>query len=161
MTDDPDDVKEALSPLESILNTAKDLENAKTGALVATTGGCLVIGFVVGGIFWMPFAMTVSLLVYRLARHYSERDQRKAIHHIQLVNVIKDKQREIWESNLPEEQKKYLSGKLNQLLEGVFHVVFDDALKQSILWGRLLTCPTGLGGVFHVVFDDALKQSIL
>jgi hypothetical protein len=84
---------------------------------VATTGGCPVIGFVAGGIFWMPFAMTASLLVYRLARHYSERDQRRAIHRIQLVNVIKDRQREIWDSNLPAEQKKYLSDKLNQLLE--------------------------------------------
>lgn len=112
-----DDIKEALSPLKNILNTSKELDSASTGALVATTGGCVVVGFVFGGILWMPFAMAGSLLGYRLFRHYAERDQRKIANYIQLINLIKERQQSLWESDLPDEQKQYLSDKLNRLLE--------------------------------------------
>ena len=95
------------------LDAAERLDKLATGALVSSTGGSVVIGLVMGGIFWLPLGLTLPLLGYRLITQYQEREERKIFHLVQAIAAAKSL---IFESNLPDNEKRLLSEQLNQLL---------------------------------------------
>jgi hypothetical protein len=95
------------------IDAAERFDKMATGALISTTGGSVVIGLVMGGIFWLPLGLTLPLLGYRLVTQYREREERKTFRLIQVIATAKSL---IYESNLPDDEKRLLSDQLNQLL---------------------------------------------
>jgi hypothetical protein len=111
--------------LGKIIKTSEKMDSLATGALLATAGGAFVLGIVLGGIFWIPFGMSLPLIPYRLYKEHIERKQREvenrqlreAKHRVHLIEAVKEMTESIYGSNLPEKQKEILLEKANQILE--------------------------------------------
>ena len=120
--------------LEKIIKTSEKLDSLATGALLATVGGACVLGIVLGGVFWIPFGMSLPLAPYRLYKDYAERKRREiearqlreAEYRIHLIKVVKEMTESIYDSNLPDQQKETLLEKANRVLEVGLPVKVED-----------------------------------
>lgn len=113
-------IKEILSAInlnERIQRLSESLDKLGTGALMAFGGGTLVLGWVAGGILWMPAAMSGSLLCYRLARFWLNRRDQKPQRDLQRWDSVMLRMMLLRATQLPDSDRRRLSAALNQQLE--------------------------------------------
>lgn len=118
-----------LSPLhwiDRLLKNGERIDKATTGAIVAAAGAAAVLGWVSGGLAWMPFAAFVCILVYRSWKYYQEREERRIETYIKLQAQVRRELEEINRSALPESQKQEMA------------IYLTEAIAQSAKRTRLL-----------------------
>jgi hypothetical protein len=128
-----------ISFLQRVIKTAETLDTLKTGALLAVTGGALVAGLVTGGIYWMPFGITLPLALLRLLQMYENRGVRQLRRAIGIYDLVKARKEALEGSPLPQTEKRQLSATLTRLLA-------DGSLTTPVQVGPIRTrVPVGPG----------------
>lgn len=113
MNDSKELTKKTFDLQDRIRKAAIALNKLQNGAVAAFTGGAIVVGLVFGGIFWVPAAMSGSLILYRTGDfvfNLKNIKKQKELEH--LDRVIKIKQM-IHSSGLPQNEIKLLSNSAN------------------------------------------------
>jgi hypothetical protein len=110
------DILEAINLNERIQRLSESLDKLGNGALAAFAGGTVVLGLVAGGIFWMPAAMSGSLIGYRLARFWLARRDNKVERNLRRWDSIMLRTLLLRAAELPESDRKQLSTSLDRQL---------------------------------------------
>lgn len=109
------------------------LNKLATGAVVAATGGSIVLGIVFGGIFWMPACAAGALLAYRAGRAVLDR-----------LDGRQRRQMERWDSvylriaavesadDIPQDRKEALLRPLNAELDALRAEMLPDGKSKKI-----------------------------
>ena len=107
--------KQAEKFVRNIVKTSKQLNNLETGALVATTAGLIGLALIVHIIFTVFALMSGGLLLYRyLAFKEQQRDIAK-LGNLQTYDDVLERKKELWASQLPDDEKRRLSEHLDFL----------------------------------------------
>ena len=109
-----EDTHSPLGWAERIIRVAQSLDNATTGSVAAATGMSAVLGMVGSGLFWMPFAGSASLLIYRAIKAYDERALRRTRHDIEIQAMKRIELEAIAKAKLPQSQKELLAESLDK-----------------------------------------------
>ncbi|WP_157272194.1 hypothetical protein [Azohydromonas aeria] len=106
---DKDVIKQIIGLSARIRKEAEDLDKLPGAALVAAASGSMVIGFVGGGLLWIPAAMTGGMFVYKsivTVLHYKKAQRQDRV---QETNVILKQLEDIERAPISMEYKKRLS----------------------------------------------------
>lgn len=99
----------ALNLLASVRKEASALDNLPGAALAGVLAGSIVVGTVMGGLLWIPAAVSGAVLTFRtvaaVIRFSNDTHQRK----IALIGQTRLALEEVEHSNLPELQKDILA----------------------------------------------------
>ena len=106
---------QVLNLQERIRKTAEALNKLQNGALVAFTGGAIVVGAVFGGVFWVPAAMSGSLIAYRGCELIYNHKKQKRRRELEYFDEKLKRIEWIDNSSLPEGKKKLLIDTLNKI----------------------------------------------
>jgi hypothetical protein len=107
------DLKKVLSLQKEIAKSAEALDKLKNGALFAFTGGSAVIGVVVGGLFWIPCAMAISLIIYRGIDFFINYKKRSKYEQIKFTEAKLLSKEFIYGASIPDEEKEQLSRQID------------------------------------------------
>ncbi len=110
---DSKELTKVFSLQERIRKASIALNKLQNGAIAAFTGGAIVIGFVFGGIFWVPAAMSGSLILYRAGDLVFNLKNIRRLKEFEYFDEIIKRKKMIYSSELPENEIKLLSNSIN------------------------------------------------
>lgn len=127
--DDKNIVKQIFGFSKRVRKEAEELEKLHGASLAAVLGGSVVIGVVLGGLFWIPAAMAGSMFGYRLVvtafQYPSYRMEQKILGAAERRKEIQN----IYQAEIPIEQKI----KLGDAFIAEFYSSTDIPVKRAVL----------------------------
>ena len=83
-----DDKKSVLAEIQSFSESARkeaiEINNLPNGALASFLTGTIALGFVFGGVWWLPFAFSVGPAILRISRFLIFSNEEKKYHRLKL-----------------------------------------------------------------------------
>ena len=110
---EPPPTQKAGGWLEWIIGLAERIDQMATGGVVSTTGGAFVLGVILGNLAWVPFGLTLPLLLYRLHTDRIKHAERKRLWLIEAVAAAKES---VARREIPETDKRFLLDQLDREL---------------------------------------------